>query len=188
MAELRRRCCSIKSCAVNYKALDSFDIHWRLAFSCCTPVSRLRGILGMQVDDGIHGGDEYFLEKIASLEKNLPFGSRKSRAFTFTGIQLEQFPESIKASQGEYVHAIPQIDIGRIRRAQPSAAITEPERTKLRGLIGSLQYAVTHTRPDLAARLGEISDCAHFAGCKQAVEGSPGAEPGLCLLPPHSRV
>ena len=28
--------------------------------------------------------------------------------------------------------------------------------TRLRGLIGSLQYAVSHTRPDLASRLGEI--------------------------------
>lgn len=28
--------------------------------------------------------------------------------------------------------------------------------TRLRGLIGSMQYAVSHTRPDLASRLGEI--------------------------------
>lgn len=52
--------------------------------------------------------------------------------------------------------AIPTIDIGKYRRETPEAPVTETEMTKLRGLIGSLQYAVSHTRPDLASRLGEI--------------------------------
>ena len=119
--------------------------------------SRLRGILGMRVDDGVHGGDAYFMQKVKELEQVLPFGSQKSQKFTFTGIQLEQFPDyTIRATQSEYVHAIPQIDVGRPRRMVPDSPINESERTKLRGVIGSLQYAVTHTRPDLAARLGEL--------------------------------
>ena len=119
--------------------------------------SRLHGILGVHVDDGVCGGDEHFLQKIESLQKILPFGSRKHQSFIFTGIQLEQLPDySIRASQSEYVHRIPQIDIGRNRRQFPEAAVNEEERTKLRGLIGSVQYAVTHTRPDIAARLGEL--------------------------------
>ena len=119
--------------------------------------SQLRGILGMHVDDGVHGGDNFFLQKVKELERVLPFGSQKSQRFTFTGIQLEQFPDfSIRAAQSEYVHAIPQIDVGRPRRMVPDSPISDSERTKLRGLIGSLQYAVTHTRPDLAARLGEL--------------------------------
>ena len=119
--------------------------------------ARLRGILGVHVDDGVCGGDEYFLEKVDQLQKILPFGSRKHQAFIFTGIKLEQFPDfSIRASQAEYVHKIPQKDIGRPRRQVPDSEVNESERTKLRGLIGSLQYAVTHTRPDMAARLGEL--------------------------------
>ena len=119
--------------------------------------SRLRGILGVHVDDGVCGGDTYFLQKIEELQKVLPFGSRKHQSFVFTGIQLEQFPDhSIRASQSDYVHRIPSIDIGRLRRQDLDAPVNEDERTKLRGLIGSLQYAVTHTRPDVAARLGEV--------------------------------
>ncbi|CAE7196797.1 unnamed protein product, partial [Symbiodinium sp. CCMP2456] len=115
------------------------------------------GILGVHVDDGVCGGDEYFHQKIDALQKVLPFGSRKHQSFVFTGIQLEQFPDfSIRASQSEYVHKIPHIDVGRHRRQSPDVAVNEDERTKLRGLIGSLQYAVTHTRPDIAARLGEL--------------------------------
>ena len=119
--------------------------------------SKLNGILGMHVDDGVYGGDHVFLEKIAMLQTKLPFGSQKSRRFIFTGISLEQFPDfSIRASQAEYAQAIGHIDIGRPRRGQPDAFVSEGERSKLRGLIGSLQYAVSHTRPDLAAKLGEL--------------------------------
>ena len=119
--------------------------------------NKLHGILGMHVDDGVFGGDQVFLDRISQLQKKLPFGSQKSRSFTFTGIHLEQFPDySIRASQAEYVRAICQIDIGRPRRLQPDAEVSESERSKLRGLIGSLQYAVSHTRPDIAAKLGEI--------------------------------
>ncbi|CAE7260810.1 GIP, partial [Symbiodinium necroappetens] len=119
----------------------------------------LNGILGVHVDDGVCGGDAKFSQKIQALQSKskLPFGSRKHRNFVFTGIHLEQFPDySIRASQGEYVRNIQQIDIGRARRMLPEAAVTEDERSKLRGLIGSMQYAVTHTRPDMAAKLGEI--------------------------------
>ena len=119
--------------------------------------SKLHGILGMHVDDGVYGGDKVFLDRIAQLQQKLPFGSQKSQNFTFTGIHLEQFPDfSIKASQSEYVQAISQIDIGRPRRMQPDAPVSEQERSKLRGLIGSLQYAISHTRPDMASKLGEI--------------------------------
>jgi len=117
----------------------------------------LHGVLGTHVDDGLCGGDDWFHEQLNKLRQKLPFGSFKSRKFTFTGIQLEQFPDScIRANQGEYLKAIPAIDIVKYRRETPEACVTESEMTKLRGLIGSLQYAVSHTRPDLASRLGEI--------------------------------
>lgn len=117
----------------------------------------LHGVLGTHVDDGVGGGDSYFQQQLQELSKRLPFGSVKKRKFTFTGVQLEQYPDfSISASQQEYIHRILPIDIGRHRREQPQEPITESERTRLRALVGSLQYAVTHTRPDLAARLGKI--------------------------------
>ena len=118
---------------------------------------KLSGVLGMHVDDGVGGGDASFNAKLQELAKTLPFGSRKSNDFVFTGIHLQQLPDhSIRASQSMYVQTIPQIDIGRPRRMTPDALINESERSKLRGLVGSLQYAVTHTRPDLAAKLGEV--------------------------------
>lgn len=117
----------------------------------------LHGVLGTHVDDGICGGDQYFHDQISKLKEVLPFGAFKQQRFVFTGIALEQLPDfSISANQEDYVHAIPAIDIGRLRRQRPDDPIQEGELTKLRGLVGSLQNAVTHTRPDIAAKLGEI--------------------------------
>lgn len=120
-------------------------------------VRKIHGVLGTHVDDGLCGGDDWFHQQIHKLKEKLPFGSFKTRKFTFTGIQLEQLPDfSIKATQGDYVKAISAIDVGKSRREVPEAPVTDSEMTKLRGLIGSMQYAVSHTRPDLASRLGEI--------------------------------
>ena len=51
---------------------------------------------------------------------------------------------------------IAAIDIGKNRRLSPDSPISESELSKLRGVIGSLQYAVSNTRPDIAAKFGEV--------------------------------
>ena len=99
----------------------------------------------------------YFHTQLKELEKRLPFGSLKYGKVVFTGIQLEQLPDfSIAASQKDYIHRILAIDVGKSRREHSDQPATEQEKTKLGGLVGSLQYAVSHTRPDLAFRLGEV--------------------------------
>ena len=60
---------------------------------------------------------------------------------------------SIVLSQSAYVRKIPSIPIEVHRKTQPNLPVTEAERGHLRGLIGSLQYAATNTRPDLSSRL-----------------------------------
>lgn len=115
---------------------------------------RLAGVVGIHVDDGIGGGDSYFDEQIRKLEQKFPFGSHKTSGFTFTGIDVQQHGDySITLSQSKYVCKIPPIKIEVNRKTQPELEVTEEERLALRGLIGSLQYAATHTRPDLSSRL-----------------------------------
>ena len=107
---------------------------------------------GTHVDDGIGGGDKYFHQQLQKLQAKLPFGSFKQRKSVFCGIQLEQTPDqSILASQADYIHK-------NLVENSLQAPANESEISKLRGLVGSLQYAVTHThtRPDLAARLGDV--------------------------------
>eukprot|EP00435_Cladocopium_sp_Y103_P029044 s3886_g7.t1 len=114
----------------------------------------LNGMIGVHVDDGICGGDPLFLSKLSSLEQKFPFGSHKISAFTFTGIEVsQQADKSITLNQSAYVRKITSIPIDPNRKTQPELAVTETERLALRGLVGSLQYASTNTRPDLASRL-----------------------------------
>ena len=116
-----------------------------------------QGILGIHVDDGLCGGNEYFQEKIRALEKKYPFGSRKLGDFTFTGIDLHQEPnKNIVLSQSAYIRKIKAISIPQHRKDQEEAKITDEERQQLRGLIGSLQFASVNTRPDLASRLSSL--------------------------------
>ena len=125
--------------------------------TCIDGKRTFHGIVGTHVDDGVGGGDEYFHQQIEKLREKLPFGSFKQKKFVFTGIQLDQLPDfSVMCSQADYIRQIPGIDIGRPRRQVPDAPINDNELSKLRGLIGSLQYAVTNTRPDMAAKLGEV--------------------------------
>eukprot|EP00435_Cladocopium_sp_Y103_P030271 s3530_g7.t1 len=118
----------------------------------CPKTLRPEGIIGVHVDDGLCGGNERFLSKLAQLEKRYPFGSHKIGQFTFTGIEMFQHPnKSITLSQSEYVKKIEPIHIASARRTLESEPVTSEERLALRGLIGSLQYASVHTRPDLAS-------------------------------------
>ena len=125
---------------------------------------QLAGVLGIHVDDGICGGNEKFQEVLRKLESKYPFGSKKVQSFTFTGIDLSQHGDGrITLSQSGYVRKISPIPIDINRKSQPSLKVTEEERGLLRGLIGSLQYAATNTRPDLASRLCALQSAINTA-------------------------
>ena len=125
---------------------------------------KLEGVLGLHVDDGICGGSPYFSDKINQLEKKYPFGSKKVQQFTFTGIEMNQQPDgTITMNQSKYVNAIEPIKISTDRRNQGEEKVTESERQSLRAIIGSLQYAAVHTRPDLASRLSQLQSAINSA-------------------------
>ena len=125
---------------------------------------QLSGVLGIHVDDGICGGNEKFQTILQKLESKYPFGSKKVQSFTFTGIDLSQHGDGrITLSQSGYVRKISPIPIEANRKSQPDLSVTEDERGLLRGLIGSLQYAATNTRPDLASRLSSLQSAINSA-------------------------
>ena len=114
----------------------------------------IHGIIGMHVDDGLCAGDKVFDQVLQKLEAKFPFGSKREKEFTFTGIQIKQDGDGrIHLNQKDYVENIDPICINRDRRKKDSMLINDEERQGMRGLIGSLQYAATNTRPDIAARL-----------------------------------
>jgi len=131
------------------------------------------GILGIHVDDGLCGGNEFFHQQIRKLEQKFPFGSRKSQRFVFTGIEMTQENDySITMSQENYISRINPIHIQPTRKANVDLAVTERERQDLRALIGSLQYASVNTRPDLASRLSFLQSAINSATIDTLVHGN----------------
>lgn len=116
--------------------------------------SKLDGILGIHVDDGIGGGGQRSEKALQQIQQVLPFGQREYRKFRFTGLDVEQLPNnSIRFGQEEYIHKIAPIDVPKERRKNRDLEATGHEIHELRALCGSLQYAAVHSRPDLAAKV-----------------------------------
>lgn len=135
--------------------------------------NELDGILGIHVDDGLCGGNDRFQQKIRQLQQKYPFGSQKMTDFVFTGIHLSQRSDKgIVLSQSEYVKNIKPIHIDPNRKSQRVTSVNEDERQQLRALIGSLQYAATNTRPDLASRLSYLQSRINNADVETLCEGN----------------
>ena len=116
---------------------------------------RVRGVLGIHVDDGIGGGDEYFMKTIDRLREKYSFGAFNIGEFDFCGIHYSQWRDgSIEMSQKKYIERIDPIQVERHQRKEPQAPVNEMERQFLRQLCGSLQYAAVQTRPDISAKVG----------------------------------
>ena len=132
----------------------------------------VHGALGVHVDDGLCAGDHFFLQTLEKLEKRFPFGSKRNGDFTFTGIHVCQDEQhNIHLDQEDYVMNIEPIRIDRSRRKLEQAEVTEEEKQGLRGLIGSLQYAASNTRPDISARLSLLQsriNCARIIDLLEA--------------------
>ena len=112
------------------------------------------GCLGIHVDDGIGGGSEKFMKMLARVEARFKFGAVDKGEVTYTGIRFRQWDDSsIEYDQVEYIEKIAPIVLGRGRKDDPKALVTEDERTSFRSLIGALQYAAVHSRPELQSEV-----------------------------------
>eukprot|EP00435_Cladocopium_sp_Y103_P042279 s1426_g11.t1 len=128
-------------------------------FSLVTPnrdgSPKVRGILGVHVDDGLGGGDNYFHEVLGKLRKIYDFGAYNEGEFDFCGVRYKQWDDgTIEMDQGEYLNKIEPVEIPRSRRQTPNEDLTPVEVQQLRRICGSLQFAAVHTRPDISAKVG----------------------------------
>jgi len=146
----------------------------------------LAGVLGIHVDDGIRGGNELYRSKIKLLEEKFPFGSHKTSAFTFTGIEVtQQGDNSIHLSQSAYVRKIPSISIDINRKTLNNQPVNDQERLALGGLVGSLQYAATNTRPDLSSKLSFLQSAINHATVETLHEGNRLLHAGMIIVGTH---
>ena len=121
---------------------------------------QVHGSLGIHVDDGIGGGDKKVYEAIERIRTKFAFGSFEKGAFNFTEIGFRRFrhwdDKSVEYDQIEYVDKISPIEIKKCRRSQVNSPLNPEEDTQLRSLVGALQHAAVHARPDIAVKVGEL--------------------------------
>ena len=70
---------------------------------------RVHGCLGIHVDDGIGGGDQYFKRVIGKLREIYSFGAYNEGEFEFCGVHYFQWDDgSIELEQKSYIQKSPQ--------------------------------------------------------------------------------
>ena len=113
----------------------------------------LSGVVAVHVDDLCLGGDKYFHEHVVRpLKKLFPFKHWKVGSGEFLGKQVQQQADgSIKISQCSYAQQQQGLNISRERKRDKQEPITEDERQQMRGVLGSINWLVTGSRPDLGA-------------------------------------
>ena len=82
------------------------------------------------------------------------------------------YSNAFSLSQSSYVRAIEPIKISPDRRKQSESPVSEEEKQALRALIGSLQYAAVHTRPDLSSRLSFLQSDINKATVETLLQGN----------------
>ena len=86
----------------------------------------------------------------------------------------------------DYVRKIEPINVPKHRRMVPDAGLADTDKHFLRGLHGSLQYAAVHTRPDLAAKVGQLQASISKPKAKDLLEANrvlyEGKRNEVCLL------
>jgi len=108
--------------------------------------TKLLGIVGYHVDDGLLTGVYEFWTAMAAVEKDITFGTKKTDSFKFCGVHITQHSDySVELDQEDSIEALEYMALDKKR---PETDLLKPtEVTMMRGRLGSLLYVVGNTRP-----------------------------------------
>ena len=121
----------------------------------------MRGVLGIHVDDGIGGGDDYFMSVIESLREKYSFGAFNTGEFDFCGIHYRQWRDgSIEMSQKKYMERIDPIQVCRHRRKEVSIPCNRGGKAMPSDSCVVL-YSMQRYRPDLTS-VPRLEFCNHM--------------------------
>ena len=117
------------------------------------------GIICLYVDDFLWCGTEDFETKIIEkFNKLFLIGSRASKAFKYIGLNIENRPnDCVTVDQFDYARTLKSIPVSRERAGLKSSMLSTGEKSEYRALLGQLNWIATHTRPDIAFDVCELS-------------------------------
>ena len=115
---------------------------------------KLDGVIAFHVDDLVSGGSPSFLtDKFQKLKARYPFKHVTHGEGKFLGKMLKQAEDlSITIEQQECAETLQCIPISKERRKEKESETNAQDKTQMRGVLGEVQWLVTGSRPDLAAR------------------------------------
>ena len=118
----------------------------------------LIGMIGIHVDDFLQGGTEYFNKHIMpEVLKSFKIGKSEIKEFMYTGFNIKQDNSGITLDQSGFVKniQIPSVEASRLK--EKDKEMTQEELSMLRQMVGSLNWAVRATRPDLCFEMIDLS-------------------------------
>ena len=116
------------------------------------------GIMACFVDDILWGGNSEFENTISKLKQIFCISAEHEQIFHYIGIRLEQKPVfSITITQKEYINSICPIPLTKDDHKNPNRKLSQTETTKLRGILGKLNWVSGMTRPEISFFVCETS-------------------------------
>ena len=137
-------------------------------FMLRNPTGKLVGLMIVHVDDVMvsHDGSLFASEVVDQLRKRFPFGTwqrvcEESSGVSYCGKEIKAITrdgeEIITLAQNGFIDGrLEQMDVPLARRAQLDDCASPEERTNYRSIVGSLQWVVTQSRPDMAFEVNQL--------------------------------
>ena len=118
----------------------------------------LIGVIAAHIDDFLHAGTaEFEVRVIQKLCIRFLAGKQKDSHFKYVGYQITQLSSGILMDQNQYVENIEVRNLSAERESQKNDLLSTSEMTGYRAMVGSLNWVVQGTRPDLAFMMTELS-------------------------------
>lgn len=133
-------------------SLDPALFSWRCGQS-------LEGVICVYVDDLFWAGTNGFKEQVIDrLCQIFRMGNSESKAFKYVGLNIVSYGDgSVTLDQNQYAATLTPISVSKQKATVKSSELSESERSEYRALLGQLNWIATHTRPDIAFEVCELS-------------------------------
>ncbi|KAG0718174.1 Retrovirus-related Pol polyprotein from transposon RE1 [Chionoecetes opilio] len=117
------------------------------------------GIICVYVDDFLQAGTMNFEQHVINqLRRTFQVGSFDSECFKYVGLNVVTTEDGgITIDQFQYGASLNPVALSKRRALEKTSDLSEREKTEYRGLVGQLNWMATHTRPDIAFNVCELS-------------------------------
>eukprot|EP00439_Symbiodinium_sp_Y106_P061983 s82_g9.t1 len=122
------------------------------------PSQSTQGVLVIEVDDVIEGGDQRHRALMADLEGSITFGKAvnlQQQESSYAGKTLKQLPDfGFEIHMDEYIYSrMSPISLARkvLKKEAAKCLLDESEKSQLRGVLATLTWVGREGRPDAAA-------------------------------------